>query len=47
VQIQSPDQVIQKALAVDLNIILDFYPNPQLRHLLIANQHASKKYFRL
>lgn len=41
------DQVIQKALAVDLSVILDFHPNPQYTHQLISNGQASDKYLRL
>src|SRR5258708_4158190 len=35
-RIQFLDQVIQKAISVDLDVILDFHPNPQYTHLLIA-----------
>jgi aryl-phospho-beta-D-glucosidase BglC (GH1 family) len=46
-RIQFLDQVIQKALAVDLDVILDFHPNPQYTHQMIANGQAADKYFRL
>jgi aryl-phospho-beta-D-glucosidase BglC (GH1 family) len=46
-RIQFLDQVIQKALSVDLDVILDFHPNPQYTHQLIANGQAADKYLRL
>ncbi|MGD0905527.1 MAG: cellulase family glycosylhydrolase, partial [Terracidiphilus sp.] len=46
-RIQFLDQVIQKAIAVDLDVILDFHPNPQYTHQLIANGQAAEKYLRL
>lgn len=41
------DQVIQQALANDLYVILDFHPNPQYTHQMLANGQASDKYLRL
>lgn len=46
-RIQFLDQVIQKALAVNLYVILDFHPNPQYTHQLITSGPASEKYLRL
>ena len=41
------DQVIQKALSLDLYVILDFHPNPQYTQQLIVNGQAADKYLRL
>jgi endoglucanase len=41
------DQVIQKALAVGLDVILDFHPNPQYTHQLLVSPDAQAKYLRL
>jgi aryl-phospho-beta-D-glucosidase BglC (GH1 family) len=41
------DQVIQKALAVDLYVILDFHPNPQFTRQLVSGGDATTKYLRL
>jgi endoglucanase len=46
-RIQFLDDVIKKALAVDLDVILDLHPNPQYTHQLVANSLASDKYLRL
>jgi len=46
-RIQFLDQVIQKAIAADLDVILDFHPNPQYTHLLLSNGQAAEKYLRL
>jgi aryl-phospho-beta-D-glucosidase BglC (GH1 family) len=46
-RIQFLDQVIQKALSVDLYVILDFHPNPQYTHQMIANGPTADKYLRL
>jgi len=46
-RIQFLDQVIQKAIAADLDVILDFHPNPQYTHLLLSNSQAAEKYLRL
>ena len=41
------DQVNQKALTVNLYVILGFHPNPQCTHQLITSGPASEKYLRL
>ncbi|MGA9668722.1 MAG: cellulase family glycosylhydrolase [Terracidiphilus sp.] len=41
------DQVIQQAISFDLDVILDFHPNPQYTHLLLSNAQAADKYLRL
>jgi aryl-phospho-beta-D-glucosidase BglC (GH1 family) len=41
------DQVIQQALSFDLDVILDFHPNPQYTHSLLSNPMAADKYLRL
>jgi aryl-phospho-beta-D-glucosidase BglC (GH1 family) len=41
------DQVIEKALAVDLYVILDFHPNPQYTHQLLGSGPGVDKYLRL
>jgi hypothetical protein len=46
-RIQFLDQVIQKALSVDLYVIVDFHPNPQYTHQLIGSEQSAEKYFRL
>ncbi len=46
-RIQFLDQVIQKAISVDLDVILDFHPNAQYTHQIIGNEQAAEGYFRL
>src|SRR5438045_5776045 len=46
-RIQFLDQVIQKAISVDLDVIIDFHPTPQYTHQLILNEQVAEKYFRL
>jgi endoglucanase len=46
-RIQFLDEVIKKALEVDLSVILDFHPNPQYTHQLLSSPLAAEKYFRL
>lgn len=46
-RIQFLDQVIQKAIAVNLNVILDFHPNPLYTRRLINDEQAAEAYFRL
>ncbi len=46
-RIQFLDQVIKKAISVDLDVIVDFHPNPQYTHQIIGNEQAAEKYFRL
>lgn len=46
-RIQFLDEVIQKALSVGLYVIVDFHPNPQYTHQVIANGPATDKYLRL
>ena len=46
-RIQFLDQVIQKALSVDLAVIVDFHPNPQYTHQLVTAPQAAEKYLRL
>jgi endoglucanase len=46
-RIQFLDQVIQNALSNELYVILDFHPNPQYTHQLVANEQATEKYLRL
>jgi aryl-phospho-beta-D-glucosidase BglC (GH1 family) len=46
-RIQFLDQVIQKALSVDLYVIVDFHPSPQYTHLLLSNPQSADKYLRL
>lgn len=46
-RIQFLDQVIQKAISLDLDVILDFHPNPQYTHQLFTNAQAAEKYLRL
>jgi endoglucanase len=41
------DEVIKKALADDLFVILDFHPNPGYTHNLVISELASAKYLRL
>jgi aryl-phospho-beta-D-glucosidase BglC (GH1 family) len=41
------DQVIQQAISFDLDVILDFHPNPQYTHLLLSNGQSADKFFRL
>jgi len=46
-RIQFLDDVIQKALSLDLYVILDFHANPQYTHQLAANELSAEKYLRL
>lgn len=46
-RIQFLDQVIKKAIADDLDVILDFHPSPAYTHQLIENELAAQKYLRL
>lgn len=46
-RIQFLDQVVQKAISVDLDVIIDFHPNPQYAHQIIGSEQAAEKYFRL
>lgn len=46
-RIQMLDQVIQKALSVDLAVILDFHADAQYTHQLATNEQAVEKYLRL
>jgi endoglucanase len=46
-RIQFLDQVIQKAIASDLDVILDFHPNPQYTRQLVGSEQAAERYLRL
>lgn len=46
-RIQFLDEVIKKATSLGLYVILDFHPNPQYTHMIIANGQAADKYLRL
>lgn len=46
-RIQFLDQVIKKAISIDLAVIVDFHPNPQYTHQVISSEQEAEKYMRL
>lgn len=46
-RIQMLDQVIKKALSLDLAVIVDFHADPQYTHQLATSEQADDQFFRL
>lgn len=46
-RVQILDQVVQKALSLDLAVILDFHPDTQYAHQLVTSDPAVTAFFRL